>query len=137
MPDQPLTCEQARSLMSHADAAAEVAAHLAQCDECLDELLREGLCRTPAVEIPEGFAARTVARARRDGVGRGFSASFWATAGACLLCPVLAGWAVSSGALGNLLGRIPANVPSPAALAAVAAIEVTLIIGGLWRLSRV
>lgn len=137
MPDQPLTCEQARRLMNNAEAAAEVALHMATCDQCLDELLHQVGEPATSAEIPKDFARRTAARARLREGGREHSASLWAAAAACLLCPVLAGWLVMSGALANLLGRIPPGLPSPALLAVFAAVEVTIIFAGLWRLSRV
>jgi hypothetical protein len=137
MRDKPLSCEQAEALMADADAAPELGAHLAECDRCLDAFLDRGLRRPPSESVPAGFAARAALRIERDRRQVELRAAYWATLAACLLFALLAGWVVSSGALLPLLDRIPSQPPNVLALGAIAVVEVALIFGWLWRLSRV
>lgn len=66
MRDKPLSCDQAEALMAESCTAPELAAHLAECDRCLDAFLDRGFSRPPSVSVPAGFAARTVLRIERD-----------------------------------------------------------------------
>jgi hypothetical protein len=137
MQDKPLSCDHAEALMAEADVAPELAAHLAECDRCLDVFLDRSLGRPRSVSVPAGFAARAALRIERDRRQGELRASYWATLAACLLFAVLAGWAVTSGALLPLLNRIPSQPPNLTALGVLAGVEVVLIFGWLWRLSRV
>jgi len=136
MRDKPLSCDQAEVLMAGSYTAPELAAHLAECDRCLDAFLDRGLSRPPSVSVPAGFAARTALRIERDRRRGELRASYWATLAACVLFALWGGWVVSSGALLPLVNLIPTQPPSLMALAALAGVEAVLITGWLWRLSR-
>lgn len=136
MPDKPLSCEEMQTLMAAANAVPDVAAHLAECERCLDAFLDGGLSRAPSVSVPSGFAARAVARLQRDRRRDELRASSWALVAACILFSWLAGWALTHGFWPLQFNRVLVPLPNPVALAALAGVEVALIFGWLWRLSR-
>jgi hypothetical protein len=136
MPDKPLSCDEARTLMAAANAVPDVVAHLAECDRCLDAFLDGGLGRAPSVSVPTGFAARAAARVQRDRRRYELRASFWAFVAAGVLSSLLTGWALTHGFWPLHFNRVLVPPPNPAALGALAVVEVVLIFGWLWRLSR-
>jgi ferric-dicitrate binding protein FerR (iron transport regulator) len=136
MPDKPLSCDEVQTLMAAANALPDVAAHLAECDRCLDAFLDGGLGRSPSVSVPSGFAARAAARIRRDRRRDERRASSWALVAACVLFSLLAWWALTHGVWPLQVSRVLPPPPNPVALAALAGVEVALIFGWLWRLSR-
>jgi hypothetical protein len=136
MPDKPLSCDEVQTLIASANALPDVATHLAECDQCLDAFLDRGLGRPPSVSVPNGFAARAAVRMQRDRRRDELRASSWALAAACFLFSLLAWWALTHGFWRLQFNRVLVPLPNPVALVALAGVEVSLIFGWLWRLSR-
>jgi len=132
VPENPLNCDQAQAMIRAAQTGPELAAHLAECDQCLSQL-RNFAAPTDAAA---GFAARAAAHIERNFRHGELRPFHWALVAACVLFAALAGWATSSGALTLLLSRIPSQPPNLTVLAAAGCIEAALIFGWLWRLSK-
>ncbi|MCE5310584.1 MAG: hypothetical protein LLG20_23335 [Acidobacteriales bacterium] len=132
MPDNPLSCRQAQAMIRAAQTGPELAAHLAECDDCLSQMLSFAT----QTDVPPGFAARAAVRIEKDLRHGELRVSYWALATACVLFAVLTGWAAATGAFTPLLSRLPSQPPNITVLAAIGCIEAALIFGWLWRLSK-
>jgi hypothetical protein len=140
-----LTCEEARhrleAYVDGGDAAPELAAHLAVCEACLAACVEASLRRPPEVRAPSGFAARTLAEARRRRLDQPPARLFpYALAAAGVLFVVVglqsvaggmaAGWLREASLLAaSILGR-------PELLLAVLGIEAAAALLWIWRVSR-
>ncbi len=119
-------------LAAGGEPSPELTAHAADCDTCLEALLDAALANPESVQVPAGFADRTLALAGESPK----SVLPWTVAAACVAFAGIAACTFYVMPPAELGHRLTDAVLNLRVIAAVAAIEAGATFAWLWKLAR-